>query len=140
MKRAELPALITRGTAEALHAAFAAAIPVGFMGRRPRWLDLPVVLEFGVGELLDAEKKLALLGRARPELVKLDAAKRSAWEGLKVQGVEGIVRVERPLFEAVCALELCEDMRARVRVKGGRKVTIPAQERDSDEFDTKDID
>lgn len=125
MRRAELPALITRGTAESLHAAFEAALPMGFMGRRPRWLDLPVVLEFGVGEILDPEKRFALVGRARPEILTLDRAERGAWDGLTVQGIEPMVRVERPLFEAVCALDLCDDLRARVRVKGGCNVSRP---------------
>jgi len=84
--------------------------------KRPRWVDLPVVLVLPVGELVGECAGLALLGPAalrRPPRLERKPVDRAF---LSVQGTEGVVRVRRPLFEALGALAVVPEYRAQIEV------------------------
>ena len=64
---------------------------------RPRWVDTPVYLEMPTGEIArDGLTTLALVGFAKPESLALTGK-----EGFNAQGLEGKVRVKKPLFNAL---------------------------------------
>ena len=85
--------------------------PNAARAERPAWIDAPVTLEFPTGELCrNAVLALALVGPARDyELTDLDGSER-----FNAQGLEGKVRVRKPLLAALLNLNLLPEHRGRV--------------------------
>ena len=120
MRDVDLPDVITRANRDAIldaiadepyFADFSAHV------RRPAWVDAHVTLVFPLGELAeDPIKRAALLGRARPEQV----CGAKGGDGLSCNGIEPLILLRRTLFEAVMALDLCDEFRAQVRPDGWR--------------------
>lgn len=115
MKRTELPEIITHANVDAVFEAVLAE-PYFQPGpydptKRPAWVDMPVTLEFPVAEL--TRGALVLVGPLPAALTPLPLTGR---EGFAAQGgVEGKLRVTRPLFSALIAVrDVLPQLRGRI--------------------------
>lgn len=78
---------------------------------RPKWVDKVVVLEFPLGELAkDGLTTLALVGMGK----NYETAGLTGKEGFNAQGLEGKVRVRKPLFNALMNMDLLPRGRGRI--------------------------
>ncbi len=82
------------------------------------WFEQEVLLEFPCGELAkDALTTLALIGRQRPEIVRI-----GEHESLDANGLEGKARVRKPFILALLNMrDILPYGRGRIVIEGGLK-------------------
>lgn len=76
------------------------------------WHQQTVALEFPIGELTKPMMRLVLVGRAEPEVLPIDGSER-----FDAQGLEGKVRVRKPLVNALLNMNLLPEWRGRIVIQ-----------------------
>lgn len=118
--RPKLPRIITHANYDAVLDKYIRNHPSmqpggGHLLPQPAWFHEDAILEVPTGELArDGLTTMALVGRSRPEPAALTGD-----EGFNAQGLEGKVRIRKPLLNALLNLDIIPRHRGRVIVLGG---------------------